>query len=205
MIKFGKRLLHRYVSLLVNTSRSFPHSWLITGFVTRLTRRVPLVEEELLTLPEHLSSPSLSDVRVTRSLVLCVCFVDHCLSFCTFFLPIVLSVLQYIDSDCPFGIYKLFLRKLKSYGVDSKLLYWVSRYLQDRQQRVVIHDVPSTPYNVSAGVPQWSVLGPLLFIVDMYIKDMAENIISLGRSRLEKAGQIVKEMVDVFNPKKKQK
>ena len=163
------------------------------------------MEEELLTLPEHLSSPSLSDVRVTRSLVLCVCFVDHCLSFCTFFLPIVLSVLQYIDSDCPFGIYKLFLRKLKSYGVDSKLLYWVSRYLQDRQQRVVIHDVPSTPYNVSAGVPQGSVLGPLLFIVDMYIKDMAENIISLGRSRLEKAGQIVKEMVDVFNPKKKQK
>ena len=37
-------------------SRSFPHSWLITGFVTRLTRRVSLVEHELLTLPEHLSS-----------------------------------------------------------------------------------------------------------------------------------------------------
>jgi hypothetical protein len=30
---------------------------LITGFVTRVTRRVPLVEQELLTLPEHLSSP----------------------------------------------------------------------------------------------------------------------------------------------------
>jgi hypothetical protein len=30
---------------------------IITGFVTRLTRRVPLVEQELLTLPEHLSSP----------------------------------------------------------------------------------------------------------------------------------------------------
>jgi len=35
---------HRYVPLVVNTSRSFPHSWLITGFVTRLTLRVPLVE-----------------------------------------------------------------------------------------------------------------------------------------------------------------
>jgi hypothetical protein len=36
------------------------------------------------TLPEHLSSPPvLSGVRVTRSLVLYVCFVDHCLSFCT--------------------------------------------------------------------------------------------------------------------------
>ena len=65
--------------------RSFPRSWLITGFVTRLTRRVPLAEQELPTLPEHLSSPPVfSGVRVTRSLVLYVCFVDHCLSFCTF-------------------------------------------------------------------------------------------------------------------------
>jgi hypothetical protein len=75
---------HGYVPL-VNTSQSFPHSRLITGFVTRLTRRVPLVEQELLTLPEHLSSPQVfSGVRVTRSLVLYVCFVDRCLSFCTF-------------------------------------------------------------------------------------------------------------------------
>ena len=62
----------------------FPRSW-HHGFVTRLTGRVPLVEQELLTIPEHLSSPPvLSGVRVTRSLVLCVCFVDLCLSFCTF-------------------------------------------------------------------------------------------------------------------------
>jgi hypothetical protein len=50
---------HGYVPLVVNTSRSFPHSRLITGFVTRLIRWVPLVEKELLTLPEHLSSPRL--------------------------------------------------------------------------------------------------------------------------------------------------
>ena len=54
-------------------------------FVTRLTRRVPLVEQELLRLPEHLSSPpNLSGVRFTRSLVSYVCFVDRCLSFYTF-------------------------------------------------------------------------------------------------------------------------
>jgi len=51
----------------------------------RLTRRVPLVEQELPTLPEHLSSsPVFSGVRVTQSLVLYVCFVDRCLSFCAF-------------------------------------------------------------------------------------------------------------------------
>jgi hypothetical protein len=45
---------------------------------TRLTRRVPLVEQELPILPEHLSSPPvLSGVRVTRSLILYVCFVDR--------------------------------------------------------------------------------------------------------------------------------
>jgi hypothetical protein len=53
---------------------------------------VPLVEHELLTLPEHLSSPLVfSGVHVNRSLVLCVCFADRCLSFCL--LAIVLSVL----------------------------------------------------------------------------------------------------------------
>ena len=43
-------------------------------------------EQELLTLPEHLSSPPVfRGVRVTRSFVLCVCFVDRCfLFFCTF-------------------------------------------------------------------------------------------------------------------------
>ena len=76
---------HGYVTLVLSTSRSFPHSWPITGFATIFTRRVPLVEQEQLTLPEHLSSPPVfSGVRVTRSLVLCVCFVDRCLSFCTF-------------------------------------------------------------------------------------------------------------------------
>jgi hypothetical protein len=46
---------------------------------------VSLVEQELLTLPEHLSSsPVFSGVRVTGSLVLCVCFVDRCLSFIFF-------------------------------------------------------------------------------------------------------------------------
>jgi len=63
----------------------FNSSWHITVFVTRITRRVPLVKQELLILPEHLSSPPVfCGVRVTRSSVLCVCFVDRCLSFWPF-------------------------------------------------------------------------------------------------------------------------
>ena len=76
--------------------------------VTRLTRRVSQVEQELLTLSEHPSSPLVfSGVRVTRSLVLYVCFVDCCLSFCTFSFGHYFLLL-YIVSNCPFGIFKLF-------------------------------------------------------------------------------------------------
>jgi hypothetical protein len=73
-------------------------------------RRVPLVEQELLTVPWHPSSPTVfSGVRVTRSIVLCVCFVDRS-HFVLFRLAVVLSVLlRYTDSDCTFGILKLFL------------------------------------------------------------------------------------------------
>ena len=62
---------------------------LITGLtqVTRLTQRMPLVVQELLTLhpseaPEF--TPGFSGAGVTRFLVLCVWFVDRCLSFCPF-------------------------------------------------------------------------------------------------------------------------
>jgi hypothetical protein len=91
--------------------------------VIRLTRWVPQVEQKLLTIPRRLSSsPVFSGVRVTRSLVLCVYFVDRCLSLCPFFfwplcclsfflLAIVLSVLfRFTDSDYTFGIFKLFLQ-----------------------------------------------------------------------------------------------
>ena len=70
------------------------HSWAIKVIVNRrfwinyimIKKKIIIISYiELLTLPEHLSSsPFLSGVRVTRSLVLCVCFVYRCLSFCPF-------------------------------------------------------------------------------------------------------------------------
>ena len=96
-------LVNRYgIHVSVSQMTTCSHSWLITGFVTRLTRRVPLVKQELLTLPEHLSSPPVfSGVLVTRSLALLVCFVDRCLSFCTF------SFVHCVD--CSFSIYVFWL------------------------------------------------------------------------------------------------
>jgi len=73
-------------------------------------QRVPLVEKELLNLPEHLSSPPVfCGVRVTRPLVMCM-FGRSLLVI----LAIVLSVfLSYTYSDYPFGIFKLFLHCVK--------------------------------------------------------------------------------------------
>ena len=106
---------------------------------------VSLVEQELLTLPEHLSSPSVfSGVRITQYLALYVCFVDRCLSFCTFHLVIVLSVLlRYTDSDYLFGIVKLFLRLI----VDHKynMLIYTTMYfhlLSKYSMQVVIFSCP---------------------------------------------------------------
>jgi hypothetical protein len=78
---------------------------LITGFLTRLTRRVPLVEQKLLILLEHMSSPPVfGGVCVTRSLILCVVF-----PFVLVLFAIVLSdLLRYTDYNYPFGIVKLF-------------------------------------------------------------------------------------------------
>ena len=65
------------------------------------------VEQELLTLPEHLNSPQVfSGVHVTRSLVLYAVFCR--LFFVLFLFAIVLSVLWFTDSDCPINIFKLF-------------------------------------------------------------------------------------------------
>ena len=64
----------------------FPHSWLITVFVTRVTRRVPFVDQQLFTLPEHMSlSPVVSGVRVTWPLVLCVMFCRSLFVLLSFF------------------------------------------------------------------------------------------------------------------------
>ena len=66
----------------------------------------------------HEFTPVFSGFRVNRSLVLCVCFVDRCLSVCP--LTIVLSVLlQYTILITPFAIFKLFLISYFFYYYDS--------------------------------------------------------------------------------------
>ena len=66
------------------------------------------------------------------------------------------------------------LYKLSSIGITGNLLSWFHNYLFDRKQRVVLRGNESTWHIITAGVPQGSILGPLLFLI--YINDIVCEI-----------------------------
>jgi hypothetical protein len=65
------------------------------------------------------------------------------------------------------------LFKLKQVGIDGTLLEWFSSYLSDHCQRVVVSGQTSSTKYLHAGVPQVSILGPLLFLI--LVRDMTTN------------------------------
>ena len=86
------------------------------------------------------------------------------------------SVGLFIDLSKAFNTvdHQILLNKLYHYGIRSIAFNWFSSYLSNRQQYVQYNGVNSSRHCIKCGVPQGSILGPLLFLV--YINDYVKCV-----------------------------
>ena len=76
--------------------------------------------------------------------------------------------------------HKRLLSKLKGYGIKGKIYDWIKDFLSNRKQRVVVNGKFSHWIHVKSGIPQGSVLRPILFLIFMnYLPDVLNCCLKL--------------------------
>ena len=81
-----------------------------------------------------------------------------------------------LDLSAAFNVLdpEILLEKLSIYCFQENAVGWIRSYLTDRQQQVYVDGALSEPQKVDIGVPQGSILGPLLYTI--YTNDLPESV-----------------------------